>query len=372
MLTLRILYVTTISATMGFFPEHIKMLQSAGYTVELACNMEEPLSGRVATLCCKAHHIPFSRSPFSKDNLTAYRALKKLLKEKHYDIVHTHTPNASALVRLACRKLRKNGLRVFYTAHGFHFYTGAPLKNWLVYYPVERFLSRWTDALITINQEDYQRAEKFFHAKQTVCIPGVGMNTHGFCNSNYVRGVRRKEIGVPANAPLLLSVGELNENKNHRIILQALEKCPKKIHYVICGDGDQRDVLLSRARELGMEARVHLMGVRQDIAQWMTDADIYVFPSFREGLSVSLMEAMTAGLPVICSDIRGNRDLIQTETGGLLCSPTDAAGFADVIRRLLADSALRKKMGEHNRQAVEAFSTERVLADLKEIYGIGE
>ena len=367
---MNILYVTTVSATMGFFPEHIKMLHEAGHTVELACNLEEPLSKRVTALGCKAHPIPFSRSPFSKDNLTAYRALKQLLAENHYDIVHTHTPNASALVRLACRKLRKDGLRVFYTAHGFHFYTGAPAKNWLLYYPVERFLSRWTDVLITINREDYQRAKRSFHAKQTAYIPGVGMNTRGFCDPSYVRGERRKEIGAPEDALLLLSVGELNGNKNHRTVLQALSRCPEDIHYVICGAGDQREALLAQARELGLEGRVHLMGVRKDIAQWMADADLYVFPSFREGLSVSLMEAMTSGLPVICSDIRGNRDLIAPEEGGILCRPDDAEGFASAILRLKGSPDLRREMGRHNRQAVEEFSTERVLAELKEIYQI--
>lgn len=355
---------------MGFFPEHIKMLQAAGHRVELACNLEEPLPERVAALGCKAHHIPFSRSPFSKDNLTAYKALKRLLAEDHYDIVHTHTPNASALVRLACRRLRRDGLRVFYTAHGFHFYTGAPAKNWLIYYPVEKLLSRWTDVLITINSEDDQRARRSFRAKRTVYIPGVGMDTGHFRPEGYVRGERRRELGIPEDAFLLLSVGELNENKNHRTVLQAMAQCPEDVWYVVCGTGGRRDALLEEARALGLENRVKLPGVRRDIAQWMADADLYLFPSFREGLSVSLMEAMVSGLPAVCSDIRGNRDLIEAEQGGVLCPPGDPAAFAQAILRLKGSPELCRRMGEHNSRAVEAFSTQRVLAELKEIYEI--
>lgn len=364
--------MTTVSVTMGFFPEHIKMLREAGHTVELACNLEKPLPEKTAALGCKAHHIPFSRSPFSKGNLTAYRELQKLLAEKHYDIVHTHTPNASAIARLACRKLRMKGMRVFYTAHGFHFYTGAPLKNWLIYYPVERFLSRWTDVLITINREDFYRARRKFDADKTVYIPGVGMDTAHFISNGYIPGERRKELGIPEDALLLLSVGELNKNKNHQIVLHAMARCRvQNLYYIICGAGNQHDDLLALSQKLGLGDQVKLMGVRRDIAQWMADADIYLFPSFREGLSVSLMEAMTSGLPVICSDIRGNRDLIAAEGGGLLCRPNDADEFACAILRLKDSSELRRRMGEHNRQSVERFSTERVLEELKEIYGIG-
>ncbi len=349
------------------------MLQDEGHTVALACNLDVPLPDKVAALGCAAHHIPFSRSPFSKDNLAAYRELKRLLKENHYDIVHTHTPNASALVRLVCRKLRKTGTRVFYTAHGFHFYTGAPLKNWLIYYPVERFLSRWTDVLVTINQEDYQRACAQFHARQTEYIPGVGMDVEGFAPKDYTPGERRAELVIPQDAHLLLSVGELNANKNHAVVILALAKlADPSVFYVICGEGSKRTELEALARELGLENQVKLLGVRRDVAQWMADADIYMFPSYREGLSVSLMEAMASGLPVVCSDIRGNRDLIQAGQGGVLCTPASPDEFADAVKSLLEQPELHTQMGQYNKAAVQAFSTEKVLSKLRDIYTADE
>ncbi|MDO4269902.1 MAG: glycosyltransferase family 4 protein [Eubacteriales bacterium] len=363
--------MTTVSITMGFFPAHIKMLQEAGHTVELACNLDEPTPEKVKALGCSEHHIPFSRSPFSKGNLTAYRELKKLLTEKHYDIVHTHTPNASALVRLACRKLRKSGLRVFYTAHGFHFYNGAPIKNWLIYYPVERLLSCWTDMLLTINSEDHQRAIKSFYAKNTVFVPGVGMDTAQFLPVGYASGRRSRELGLSDADKLLLSVGELNTNKNHAIVIRALAADrDRSVHYAICGEGSKRTELEQLADKLGIAERVHILGARRDVAQWMADADIYLFPSYREGLSVSLMEAMASGLPVVCSDIRGNRDLVQNEKGGLLCPPGDSKAWASAIRRLLEAREQRAEMGRYNQRAVQAFSKEKVLEELRTIYQI--
>ena len=368
---MKILYVTTVSMTMGFFPPHIRMLQEAGHTVELACNMDEPLKDTVLALGCKAYHIPFSRSPLSRQNIAAYRELRRIIEEGHYDIVHTHTPVASALVRFACRKLRRTGLRIFYTAHGFHFYSGAPLKNWLIYYPVELLCSRWTDVQLTITKEDFERASRKLHAKKTVYIPGVGVDLEAFHPSgDWKPSDRRAELSLPRNAKLLLSVGELNVNKNHQAVLKALAALRRDdLYYVICGEGDRRSALQQLARELGIADRVFLLGVRRDVSEWMAEADIYVHPSLREGLSVSTMEAMASGLPVICGDIRGNRDLIEDGKGGKLVDPRDTAQFTEALTVLLGNAPRCEAMGEYNREKVAAFSLARVLAGLREVYG---
>lgn len=365
---MKILYVTTVAVTMGFFPAHIRMLQNEGHTVELACNLDEPLPEKAVPLGCTSHHIPFSRSPLSGDNIRAYRELKKLLNENHYDIVHTHTPNASAVVRLACRKLRKQGLRVFYTAHGFHFYDGAPLANWLLFYPVEWLCSHWTDVLITINREDCARARKKFHAKQTVYIPGVGVDmAHFGCHNT--RAEKRRELGIPADAKVLLTVGELNENKNQSVILRAMAKrSDPSLHYVLCGQGERDAALRQLAVELGLTEQVHLLGFRRDIPEIYPTADIYLCPSFREGLNVSIMEAMASGLPVICSDIRGNRNLVELDKGGLRCAPNDSDAFAAAIKGLLDEPETRRTMGAYNQAAVEQFSIQRVLSEIDALY----
>ena len=372
---MKVLYVTTVASTMNFFPAHVKMLQDAGHTVELASNFsdrEKRLKEPMLALNCPQHPIPFSRAPFSRDNLAAYRELKRLLAEGRYDIVHTHTPNASALVRLACRKLRRDGLRVFYTAHGFHFYTGAPAKNWLIYYPVEKFLSRWTDVLLTMNEEDYQRA-RTFRAGRTEFVHGVGVDTGRFRldRTAEARQETRRALGVAEEDFMLLSVGELTRRKNHETAIRALARLgDPSVKYFICGGGPLKEHLEALAARLGVGDQVKLLGVRRDIPELARAADLFLLPSLQEGLPVALMEAMAAGLPAVCSDIRGDRDLIRAEQGGLLCRPEDADGFAAAILRLKGSPELRRRMGEHNRQAVEEFSTRRVLEEMRQIYGV--
>lgn len=358
---------------MGFFPAHIRMLQNEGHTVELACNLNDPLPKKVSELDCSAHHIPFSRSPFSADNIRAYQELKKLLVNRHYDIIHTHTPNASAIVRFACRTLRKQGVQVFYTAHGFHFYDGAPLKNWLLFYPVEKFLSRWTDVLITINREDYQRAQGKFHAKKTVYIPGVGLDTERFKfeYSEDERTKKRLELGVPKDAVMLVSVGELNRNKNHNVVIRAIAELRNpSIHYCIAGIGPLYQELTQISADLKITRQIHLLGYRDDVSEIYHAADICCFPSIREGLGLAALEGMACGLPVVASDNRGTRDYLVNGATGLLCNPNDVDGFAHAIKALIDNPEQREQMVRYNQRAVDTFSTEKILYALQNVYGL--
>ena len=368
---MRILFVTTVSMTINYFlAPHIKMLQEAGHAVELACNMQEPLSEKVQVLGCRAYDIPFERNPLDKRNILAYEKLRTVIRTGSFDVVHTHTPTASVLVRMACKKLRKQGLHVFYTAHGFHFYSGAPIKNWLIYYPIEKLCSKWTDVQITITKEDYKRAIEKLHADRTVYIPGVGVDLDSFSSQESEKAVDgRRELPIPAGAHLLLSVGELNENKNHCVVLEAMHRLQNPhLYYVVCGEGLCRSVLTERIREFGLSDHVFLLGQRRDVPQWMAAADVYVHPSLREGLSVSIIEAMASGLPVICGDIRGNRDLIQNEEGGFLFDPNNSVQLAEAIRKLLDDKNRRVRMGAFNQTAAKEYSQGRILERLHLLY----
>ncbi len=360
---MKILYVSTVGITMGFFPEHFKMLLDEGHTIELACNCEKPLPKTVEDLGVTVHNISFSRSPFSKSNLIAYKQLKELIKNEKYDIVHTHTPNASACVRLACRKLRKKGLKVFYTAHGFHFYKGAPLKNWLIYYPVEWLCAHWTDTLITINQEDYALAKKHMHAKKTEYVPGVGIDLSKFDNINIDKTKKRESLEIPQNATLLISVGELNENKNHETVIKAINGMD--LYYIIAGVGNKKESLQKLINQQGMRDRIKLLGYRTDVKELYAISDLFVFPSFREGLSVSVMEAMASGLPCAVSKIRGNTDLVD-ENGGVLFDPHSIDDCRLALQNIL--NAKRIKKGLYNKDKIRSFSTQTVLRKMQVIY----
>ena len=370
---MRILYVTTVSMTMGFFPEHIKMLLNEGHSVEIATNCEQPVPEIYNTLGCTVHDIPFSRIPFSKDNLKAYKMLKQLVETEHYDIVHTHTPNASMIVRFACRKVRKHGTKVFYTAHGFHFFKGAPLKNWLMYYPIEKLCAKYTDVLITINKEDYELAQKKIHAKKVCYVPGVGIDLERIRSVQADRNEMRKSMGVPEDCILLTSVGELSKRKNHQVVIKALAKLNNtNIHYAIAGQGSLFIYLTNLVKKLGIENQIHFLGYRTDVYQIYKASDIAILPSLQEGLPVALMEAMACELPIICSKIRGNVDLIENGKGGLLFMPYDERTLAAKLKKIFFDKTLREKMKQNNMIVIKQFGLDEVVMCMKNIYHCNE
>ncbi len=364
---MKILYVTTVGITMSFFKSFIAELKNSGHEVDLACNDSlYPVAECYREWGCKLHTLSCRRSPFNFGVLKAIKEIKSLVKKEQYDIVHCHTPIAAMCTRLACAGQRKKGLKVIYTAHGFHFYKGAPKKNWLIYYPIEKICSYFTDVLITINKEDYALANKKFRAKKVVYVPGVGIDVDKFRNCDVLKEEKRKAIGIPEDATLFLSVGELNANKNHASVIRAIAVMEDEgIHYAVAGDGDLKDYLLALSKELGMEQRVHLLGRRSDVAELYKAAECYVHPSFREGLPVAVMEAMAAGLPVAASRIRGNVDLID-EKGGVLFSPHSVDVCRCAIQSLLKEDLLQ--MGNHNQEKIKDYSQEKIHEMMLSIY----
>lgn len=370
---MKILYITTIGATMEFFIGFVKELIHNGHSVDIATNQAISKVPEVyKDLGCKIYNISCTRSPLNKATFKAIGEIKKIVKENEYDIVHCHTPIAAMCTRLACIKQRKKGTKVFYTAHGFHFYKGAPSKNWMIYYPIEKICSYFTDVLITINREDYNLAKKKMNAKRIEYVPGVGINTKRFLSlelSDEQKAELHKEIGVPENAKLLLSVGELNENKNHQIVLKALSLINNNdIHYAIAGKGSKGEYLKNLAKELGLDGRFNLLGHRKDVEKLYKLADCFVHPSFREGLPVSVMEAMCSGLVLVVADNRGNRDLCENGTNGFICNPFKPEEFANAIEKIINDSDLCEKISRLNVSAAERFEVDNINQEMLKIY----
>ena len=356
---------------MVFFKDLIGLLVKQGHTVDLASNENEwEVPQYYREIGCKVHQISTSRSPISKGNYAAIKELKELIKSEKYDIVHCHTPNASVVTRLACRKLRKTGaLKVYYTAHGFHFHKGAPIKNWVPYYYVEKFCSHFTDKLITINQEDYNRAKNKFHAKKVEFVPGVGMDLSKFENVTVDRVEKRREIGVPEDAFLMLSVGELSIRKNHQVIIKALAKLNNpNIHYVIAGDGPKKDYLLSLANSLGVSGQVHLLGLRKDIIELNLASDVFCFPSKTEGMGIAALEAMACERAIVTSNVHGINDYSDNGKTGFKCKPNDVDGFANAILRLYNNPEMRCSMGKYNLDVVKKYDINNILKIMLEIY----
>ena len=364
----KVLFTATVVKThiMEFHIPYLRMFQQAGWETAVAARNDFDDPGDCVIPCCDRYYdIPFERSPLKRSNLRAYRELKRVIDRGEFDLIHCHTPVGALLTRLAAGKARRKGTKVIYTAHGFHFFKGAPALNWLVYFPAEWLCGFLTDVLITINREDYDFAQKHIHAGKVCYVPGVGVDMDRFGGS---RETAREKLGIGEEEFVLLSVGEMTENKNHRLALQALALLPEKpIRYVLVGRGERMEELQAQARELGIADRVIFTGYRNDVLELYPAADAFFFPSFREGLSVALMEAMASGLPAIVGKIRGNTDLIDDGVEGLYM-PLTPEGAAEAIRKLYDDPALGARLGEAAREKVRRFSAPEVQRKMREIY----
>lgn len=371
----KVLFVATVVKThmMQFHIPYLKMFQEMGWETAVASrnDYEDPADCKIP-YCDTYYDIPFERTPWRRENYQAYRTLKKIIDEGEFDIVHCHTPVGGMIARLAAAGARKKGTKVIYTAHGFHFFDGAPMMNWLLFYPAEKLLAPLTDVLITINKEDYQRALKKMHAKRIEYVPGVGIDTNKFHCEAVDRGEKRSELGYGAEDFLILTVAEMTPNKNHITVLNALALLKEKeefahIHYLICGRGVTRESLENSALELGIADHVNFLGYRMDVPELYRCSDMFAFVSFREGLSVALMEAMSCGLPIMCTKIRGNTDLIDDKVSGIFTENNPQA-VADSILRLYRDPAFREELGKNAAEKVMVFDEKNVLKQVKTIY----
>lgn len=361
---------------MEFHLPFLKMFQEHGWQTAVAArnDYDDPADCQIP-FCDDYYDIPFERNPFKAGNLTAYKKLKQIIDTGHYDIIHCHTPVGAALARLAAREARKKGTRVIYTAHGFHFYKGAPLLNWLIFYPVERWLAHDTDVLITINQEDYQRAQHF-KAGKVVYVPGVGVDLKKFHVDVTDKAAKRQELGLAADDFVLLSVGELIPRKNHQVVLKALGRLQEQgklgnIQYLICGQGAKMDELKALAKSLDIADHVHFLGYRRDIPDICSASDVFMFMSLQEGLPVALMEAMACGLPAVCTNIRGNTDLIENGVTGFLADNTPEA-TAEAIQKMKSDPALRESLAANALERIKQFDLTQILPAMQKIYRGGK
>jgi Glycosyltransferase len=372
------LMTASVASMIEFFNmNNIQLLQSMGYEVHVACNFEKgnvseqsrvkEFQRQLVSNGIKSYNIPIPRKITSiKELLYSYKAMIHIMKKNKYELVHCHTPIGGVITRLACKSLKDTETKVIYTAHGFHFYKGAPWINWLLYYPVERYCSRYTDYLITINKEDYIRS-KTLKAKKNCYVPGVGIACVEYMEQNIDHKSKRMELGILDNSIVLLSVGELNKNKNHEVIIKALAELENKnFYYIICGQGKLKEKLQSIINENGLAENVKLFGFRSDISEIYKVSDVFIFPSFREGLSVSLMEAMASGLPCIVSDIRGNHDLITDSN--CLCNPKEHISFIEPIESMVNNKSLRIEQGRINAQRIQEFDIAIIEKCMQKIY----
>lgn len=372
---MKVLLVATVQSHIcQFHKPLVAMLHEYGCEVHVVArnNLAEK-NGLKLDFAEQVFDVPFRRSPFSPKNLGAYKQLKKIIDEGSYDVIHCNTPVGGVLGRLAARKARKHGTKVFYTAHGFHFYKGAPKKNWLIWYPVEKFMCRYTDKLITITQEDYDLASGKF-STQVERIHGVGANSAKYRKLSDAECMElRHELGYAEDDKLLLCTGELLPNKNQITAIHAMKSLiarQPKAKLLLAGNGPTLPELQTEVAALELQNCVEFLGYRTDLERYANIADVIVSCSYREGLPMNIVEGMLLGKPVVASYNRGHRELIVPDVTGYMVPPADADAFAGKISMLLDDSALADHMGQAGYEKAQLYADTNVRQELGNIYGL--
>ena len=369
---MRALFVATVQSHIAqFHTGAISLLKENGYEIHVAAknNLKEK-NGLTLQEIDEIFDIPFERSPFSLKNISAYNKLKEVINQENYDIIHCNTPVGGILARLAARKERKKGCAVIYTAHGFHFYKGAPKKNWLIFYPIEKTMSRFTDKLITINEEDFEIAKQNFLCP-VYHVHGVGVKTQKYDKvSNEDSTLFRRQNGWEEDF-LILCTGELNINKNQATIIRAMTTVIKRIpnaKLLLAGNGPNENNLRELISKLHLEKNVILLGYRTDLEYFTHAADLIVTASFREGMPLNVLEAMYCHKPVVASNNRGHKELILNGKTGYLLNPSSTEEFAEKIITLGYDKKKREKFGESAFQRVQKYTDISVKNELKKVY----
>lgn len=404
----RVLFVTTIS---GFLPQFekndVKLLKQMGCQIHYASNFTNPIYAFDKTELeqngVALHQIDIEKSPAKiNKNIKAIKQLIKIIDENDIDIVHCHNPMGGVAARIAARAGKRKP-KVIYTAHGFHFYKGAPIMNWLLFYTAERFLARYTDIIVTINREDYIRAKKFRLKKngEVYLIHSVGVDKEKFAPRPELRETKRAELGIPADAFHIVTAAELNENKNQKAVIEAVAALTNKaktdanayntnyagnadyvsntncidktnkthnIYYTICGKGPNEDKLRELIKAYGLENNVSLLGYRTDMDEILQTADVFAFPSIREGLGVAAIEALMCNVPLIAADNRGTREYASDGNNGIVCRYDAVDEFEEAIELLYGNTAYRKRMADRCRESVKKFTIEEVEKTMTKVY----
>lgn len=368
----KVLFTATVdSHILAFHLPYLKYFKENGYDVHVATNGDEEIP-----YCDKKHKVCFERSPFKINNLKAIQQLKKIINNEEFDIIHTHTPMGSVVTRLAAKKSRKKyHTKVIYTAHGFHFYKGSPKKFWMMFYPVEKFLAKYTDDLITVNKEDYEFAKRKFKTNVHY-VPGVGIDPKKFDvkMTNKEKEDLRKSLNLKNDDFVMIYPAELNKNKNQIFLIKCMEELVKKysnIHLLLVGKDSYNGFYQNIVKEKNLK-NIHFLGFRKDIPQLLSISNISLSSSLREGLPVNIIEAMYMGLPVVANNCRGMSDLIENDKNGFLIKNSNLNKFMKSIESIYFNKIDLNKISLNNKEKSSNYLIDKVLDEYIKIYNLNK
>ena len=365
----KILITATELNLVQFWVAHIENLIKSGCTVDIVCS---DVGGKLSELKARLQScgnpqitvVDLKRSPLSPHNIRGAAQMKRYLNGRDYDLILTNEPVMGMVTRFAASKKRRSGCKVIYFAHGFHFWRGAPALNWMLFYPLEMLASYFTDAIVTMNREDFELAKKSFGSAEIKYIHGIGINLSEFEFSKEKREKKRKELGVSEGDVMIFSANELTKRKNVFLALEAVKLLVSggmtNIKYFIRGQGPLQKEMQEYINNNKLQKNVFLLGYGKDIAEMDSAADVFLFTSKQEGLPVAVMEAMAQELPCVVSDIRGVTDLIQNGSGGYVCRLKDAKGFADAVKRVISEGGRGSSLTSGNSQKLADYEISSV------------
>lgn len=371
----KVLLVATVQSHIAQFHKPlIKMLQEDGYEIDVAArdNLKEKNGLKIENVN-NIYDIPFSRNPISKNNIKAYKELKSIVLRNQYDIIHCNTPMGGVITRLVKKNCKQIVAKIIYTAHGFHFYKGGPIKNWILYYPIEKFLSHYTDVLITINEEDYQIALNKFKTKFVYKINSTGISLQKFQKDldDEEKIELQKSLNIEDNNFVILCIGELNKNKNQLMQIKAMEILIKEypnIKLFLVGNGPLKEFYEKEIQIRSLENNIFLLGYRTDINKLLKMSNLVISTSIREGLPINILEAMSSGNPVIVTSNRGHREIISNENDGFIIELGDYNELVNKIKYIIENKEKRNMIIEKAKETVKKYSEDVVSIKLKEIY----
>ena len=318
----------------------------------------------------KSFKLSIKRTPYSFKNIKAIFELVKILKDNKYEIIHTHTPMGAVVTRLAMMLIRKKGTKIVYTAHGFHFFKGCPIWYYVLYYPVEKILSRYTDMIITINREDYEFAKKHFKTNIRYIL-GVGFNEDKLKTKLSKKEVLefKKSIGLDYNDYVISYVAEISKRKRHDYLLKTISRMNiTNEKFLFIGDSSNIKKIKKLIDRYNLSKIVHIIGFNAEISKYLDISDLIVSVSRQEGLPLNIMEAMYKEKPIIVTDCRGNRDLIKNNVNGLVVDLNDQEGFVSAVYYLKNNKEIANKFSCKNKKIVRKYSIKFILPKMKLIY----
>jgi len=371
---MKILFATTVAVTHEMFLlPYARHFRAQGWRVDGAA------AGITDSQECRKSYdhtfeMPWSRNPLNPRNLiAAVGRIRALAKNGNYDIVHVHTPVAAYITRCALGRMKyRLGLKVVYTAHGFHFHPGGnPVAN-VVFLALEKSAGRLTDRLIVINRSDWNSAliHGIVPSEHVIHIPGIGVELKDYdparVNGDSIDNFR-SSISLNRESPLFLMVAEFHSGKRHIDALKAFQGVRADAHLAFAGTGTLLGKIEDQARRMGIEKRIHFLGYRKDIPILMRSSVATILPSVREGLARSVMESMCLGTPVIGTDIRGIRELLE-KGGGILVPPRSPIALSMAMNWVLDHRDEAKAMGRKGRENMADYNLARVLRLHEELY----